>query len=236
MKKFIILTIILSLIIIVGGFWFAGNYLISPANQMVGNFPDGLNCKNIEFESQSGATIKGWFLQGEKGKGAIVLMHGVRGNRLSLIDRIRFLNKAGYSILAFDFQAGGESTGENITFGYLESKDAEASVSFIKEKLPDEKIGVIGISMGGAAFLLSDEPLKVDALILEMVYPTMRGAVENRLNIWFFKGADNFAPFLTLQFPIRLGISVDDLRPVDKVKYVKMPILFIVGEKDATQL
>lgn len=217
---------------IVGVFWLAGNALTASVNQAVGNCPDDLACENVEFPSESGTIIKGWILKGEQRKGAIVLMHGVRANRLALLDRIKFLHKAGFSILAFDFQGSGESIGKQLTFGYLESKDAEASVKFIKEKLPTEKIGVIGISMGGAAFLLSKNMPKTDALILEMVYPTMQKAIENRLNLWLFRGADNLSPLLTMQFPMRLSISINDLRPIDKISNVNIPLLIIAGEND----
>jgi dipeptidyl aminopeptidase/acylaminoacyl peptidase len=157
-------------------------------------------------------------------------MHGLRSNRLQLVDRIRFLNKAGFSVLAFDFQGSGESAGKSLTFGHLESQDATAALKFIRQKLPNEKIGVIGISMGGVAFLLQTE--KTDALILEMVYPTIQKAIENRLNLWLFPGADNLSPFLTAQFPLRLGISVNELRPLDKIKKVDCPTFFIAGESD----
>ncbi len=89
-----------------------------------------------------------------KGAGAIILMHGVRANRLSMLDRARFLSHAGYAVLLVDFQAHGESTGEHITFGYLESRDAQAAVRFLRANAPDEKIGVIGVSMGGAPLCL----------------------------------------------------------------------------------
>lgn len=217
---------------VVGIFWFAGNALSAPFNQTIGNCPSDLACENVEFNSDSGAPIKGWFVKDDDGKGVIVLMHGLRSNRLSLVDRIRFLRKNGYSVLAFDFQGSGESVGKQLTFGYLESLDATASLKFIRQKLPDEKIGVLGISMGGAAFLLQKEPQKVDALILEMVYPTMQKAVENRLNLWMFRGADNLAPLLTMQFSMRLGVSVDELRPLDKIGNVKVPTLIIAGEND----
>lgn len=232
MKKTIIIFVLILPLLVVGVFWLAGNALTASVNQAIGNCPDDLACENIEFPSDSGTTIKGWILEGEKGKGAIVLMHGVRANRLALIDRMKFLHKAGFSVLAFDFQASGESEGKQITFGYLENKDAEASVKFIKEKLSDEKIGVIGISMGGAAFLLSKNMPKTDALILEMVYPTMQKAIENRLNLWLFHGAYNLSPLLTLQFPMRLGVSVDDLRPIDKISNLNIPLLIIAGEND----
>ena len=232
MKKLILAVVFLIPILVVGAFWLLGNALTAPVNQAVGNCPNDLACENIEFPSESGTTIKGWFLQGESKKGAIVLMHGVRNNRVHLLDRIEFLHKAGFSILAFDFQGSGESVGKQLTFGFLESKDAEASVKFIKEKLPNEKIGVLGISMGGAAFLLSKNMPKTDALILEMVYPTMQKAIENRLNLWLFRGAGNLSPLLTMQFPMRLGVSVDELRPIDKISNVKIPTMIIAGEND----
>lgn len=232
MKKIIVAFIILLPILIIGAFWFAGNSLTAPVPVSVGNCPSELTCENVEFASESGSKIKGWFVKGEAGKGAIVIMHGLRSNRLSLVERIKFLSKAGFSVLTFDFQGSGESVGEKLTFGYLESRDANASLKFIKQKLPNEKIGVMGISMGGAAFLLQKQPEKADALILEMVYPTIQRAIENRLNLWIFKGADNFSFLMTKQFPLRLGITVDELRPLDKIKAVNCPTFFIVGEND----
>ncbi len=232
MKKAIIVIVLLIPLFVIGGFWFAGNALTSPVPVSVGNCPNDLACENIEFPSESGAIIKGWLVKGEARKGVVVLMHGLRSNRLQLVERIRFLRKNGFSVLAFDFQGSGESVGEKLTFGYLESRDATSSIKFIKQKLPNEKIGVMGISMGGAAFLLQKEPEKVDALILEMVYPTIQKAIENRLNLWFFNGADNFSPLMTWQFPIRLGVSVDELRPLDKMNTVNCPTFVIAGEND----
>jgi uncharacterized protein len=232
MKKILLIIIILLPLLFFGTFFLAGSFLTSPVPVSVGNCPSNLVCENVEFQSESGSLIKGWFVQGQEKQGVIVLMHGLRSNRLALIERIKFLQKAGFSVIAFDFQGSGESVGEKLTFGHLESFDATASLKFIKEKLPNEKIGVIGISMGGAAFLLQKEPQKVDALILEMVYPTIQKAVDNRLNMWLFNGADNFSLLMTMQFPYRLGVSSDYLRPLDKIKNVNCPIFFIVGEKD----
>src|ERR1700730_13582815 len=106
--------------------WMAGSSLTAPAKQLAGNLPPELNGRNVQFASGSGAIIRGWLIPGKKGVGAIVLMHGLRASRLSMLERARFLSRAGYSVLLFDFQAHGESTGRHITFGYLESKDAQA--------------------------------------------------------------------------------------------------------------
>lgn len=159
-------------------------------------------------------------------------MHGVRANRLSMLDRARFLSHAGYSVLLFDFQAHGETLGKHITFGYLESKDALAAVNFLRAIAPDERIGVIGVSMGGAAALLASPPLNCDAMVLEMVYPTIKQAISDRLITNFGSWARVLTPLLSWQFKPRLGISADELRPIDRVGTIRAPKLFIAGGED----
>jgi fermentation-respiration switch protein FrsA (DUF1100 family) len=159
-------------------------------------------------------------------------MHGVRASRVSMLDRARFLARAGYSVLLFDFQSHGESAGKRITFGYLESRDARASVSFIRANAPGEKVGVIGVSMGGAAALLASPPLEADAMVLEMVYPTIDQAVSDRLSVRFGKWSRVFTPLLTWQLRPRLGASANALRPIDCVGSIHTPKLFIGGSED----
>lgn len=209
-----------------------GTLLSSPVNQTIGEPPSDISANVIEFQSSSGATIHGWFLQGKENAGVIVLMHGVRANRLAMLDRARFLNHDGFSVLLFDFQAHGESIGDKITFGYLESRDAQAAIDYVRSRLPQEKIGVIGVSMGGAAFLLTKPKLNVDAVVLEMVYPTIEQAISNRITSRLGNWSSIFTPLLTWQLNPRLGIDVKDLRPIDCFSEVNSLKLFIVGEKD----
>jgi alpha-beta hydrolase superfamily lysophospholipase len=230
-RKLFILSfaIVLVALIVV---WTAGSVLVAPVHHSVGDPPDELAARKIQFESRSGATIHGWFIPGKKNAGAIILMHGVRADRLSMLDRARFLSKAGFSVLLFDFQAHGESSGEHITFGYLESRDAQAAVDFLRSNAPGEKIGVIGVSMGGAATLLASPPLDVNALVLEMVYPNINQAVGNRLSMRVGAWGAILTPLLTWQLKPRLGISAGALMPIENVGRIAIPKLFIVGEQD----
>lgn len=159
-------------------------------------------------------------------------MHGVRANRLSMLDRARFLAHAEYAVLLFDFQAHGESAGAHITFGYLESMDAQAAVRFLRANAPDEKIGVIGVSLGGAAALLASPPLDVNAVALEMVYPTINQAISNRLTMRLGSWASYLAPLFALQFRPRLGINAAALRPIDHIGKMSSPKLIIAGTED----
>lgn len=172
--KYAVLIAALLLVITVVAVWIAGARLAAPANEPIGNVPPDLSAEVVQFSSESGAEIHGWFIPGQKQHGAVVLMHGVRSNRTSMLGRARFLSRAGYTVLLFDFQAHGESLGKQITFGYLESRDAVAAVRFVRARAPEERIGIIGVSMGGAAALLADG-VQADALVLEwFIRPLIR--------------------------------------------------------------
>jgi pimeloyl-ACP methyl ester carboxylesterase len=157
------------------------------------------------------------------------------GNRTSMLTRAGFLHRAGFTILAPDFQAHGESPGEHITFGELESFDAEAALAFLRQSLPGERVGIIGISMGGAATLVGNKPLSADALVLESVYPTFRDAVADRLHTWLgpfgFLGTAMTPLLIDLVAP-RIGVDPSRLRPIDAIGDVTQPLLLIAGTED----
>jgi uncharacterized protein len=83
--------------------------------------------------------------------------------------------------LLIDFQATGETKGDQITFGCKESRDVIAAVGFIRDIDPVDHVAILGSSLGGGATLLATPPLKVDGLILEAVYPTIEIATRNWL-------------------------------------------------------
>jgi uncharacterized protein len=209
-----------------------GTNLTAPAPQHI-DLPDSAqNIQTVQFNSESGSTIHGWLMPGTAGGGVVVLMHGVRANRLAMLNRARFLNSNGFTVLLFDFQAHGESEGKHITFGYLESRDARAAVNFIRLKYPGERIGVLGISMGGAAALLASPQLNIDAIALEMVYPSIDRAVDNRLTMRLGSWAKVLSPLLLVQLKWRRGVDPADLRPIDRVSRLRVPKLFIAGSDD----
>ena len=203
-----------------------------PVQIRIGDPPSDLNAQPVTFESDSGANVHGWWCPVRNSRGAILLLPGIRANRLSMIDRARFLHHAGYSVLLIDFQATGETKGDRITFGWKESRDAIAALNFIRNAEPASRVAIIGSSLGGVATLLATPPLKVDALILEAVYPTIEIATRNRLENYLGPLGRFAAPLLLKQLHMRLGISARDLRPIDHIANVGCPVFIMSGEKD----
>jgi fermentation-respiration switch protein FrsA (DUF1100 family) len=149
-----------------------------------------------------------------------------------MLGRARFLHGAGYSVLLFDAQAHGESTGDRITFGHFEALDAVAAVSFATERAPDSPVAFLGVSQGGAAALLGPTPLSVSALVLEAVYSTIHEAVANRMAIRFGGLGRLLAPLLLWQLERRIGVSPETVAPIRGIGNINAPLLLIAGELD----
>src|SRR6184192_1919327 len=161
---------------------FVGYALAHPVPADVGAPPPALHATSVAIPSASGSLIHGWLSRPSAHRGAVLLLPGVRANRLSMVNRALFLRDAGYSVLLIDFQATGESPGDVITFGWRERLDVLAAIDFLRRELPGEPVAILGSSLGGAAALLATPPLRVDTLIVESVYPSIDRATANRLH------------------------------------------------------
>lgn len=228
--SFLIALVCLTALTLVGA-WLIGSLLIHPSHRLIGKTPVDLDAAEIALSSQSGATIKGWWCDHPSSTATILLFHGVRGDRRSMRGRAKLFRDAGFSVLLIDFQAHGESSGSHITFGYLESHDVSAALDFVRAKNPEHSLGVIGSSLGGAATLLG-VPRKLDALVLESVYPTIEEAIEDRARMRLGPFGFILTKLLMLQIKPRLGIDPDQLRPIDKIGKITCPILVTSGDQD----
>lgn len=215
-----------------------GLKLSAPAPRVIGAPPPSLaGAELVQIPSTSGSMLHGWWLSGKPGGGAVILMHGVWSSRLSMVRRAANLHAHGFAVLLFDFQAHGESPGKHITYGHLEALDAAAAVDFARHRAPGEKVGAIGVSLGGAAALLGPRPLALDALMLESVYPDIDSGLGNRLRIGLGPVMGKlFTPILVPSFELLLppiiGVSARQLRPIDRIGSIKTPLLMASGDAD----
>lgn len=209
----------------------AGDLLSRPASREVGQPPAALGAQTVRLPTVPGQFVVGWFARGQA-QGAVLLLHGVRGDRRQMTQRALFLQQAGYATLQIDLPAHGESSGERITFGAREAAGVEAAVRFLRQTLPGVRIAVIGVSLGAASTVLAGLDPAPQAVILESMYPTIDEAVQDRLAMRLGPAGAWLAPLLLWQLPLRVGLSAEALRPIEHLPRLGAPVLIASGADD----
>lgn len=191
-----------------------------------------MKCDNIAIKSADGITIRGWWFPAENGNVTAILLHGVQGNRLDMLDRASHLNKRDISVCIFDFRSHGESDGDCTTFGINESNDVDSMLSWVKATRPTDKVYILGQSMGAAALAMSNAVNAVNGVIFEQMYLNLDTAIKNRIEIRTGHWSRFLSIMITWQSPFRFGKSASDIRTDDRLMKSSIPKLFIAGEID----
>ena len=210
--------------------WVVGSILVQPRNHQVAK-PYGFSATNVSIAGSDHA-IAGWWVDGGTSSPVVLLLHGIRADRASMVSRAQLLEMHGFSVLLIDLQGQGETPGEAITLGARESADVTAALAWIRLKAAGRRVGVIGCSLGGASVLLAPQPSGFDAVVLEAVYPRITRAVENRIRLFVGPLAPILTPLLLMQLEPRLHLSTSDLEPIKAINRLGAPVLVVAGSRD----
>lgn len=224
-----------TIIIVVGTTlvsWVLAGYLSRSANRIIAQPNIPYPYESIEISKAQGTTLKAWLFLSSETAPIVLVLHGVRGSRKTMESRAALLRSHGYSVLLLDLQAHGESQGNYISFGFLESNDVRRAVHYLKQRFPNNKLAALGVSLGGAACLVGKQPLQVDALVLEAVFSNISNAIKNRIEIKLGRYVRWLSFLMTVQLRLRYGIDPNKLSPVSEISKYHGPVLLIAGELD----
>ena len=180
----------------------------------------------------SGGTLQTWVLDVDDEKGVVLLLHGWAGRRASMLDRTRMLTRAGYSVVAPDLPAHGESTGNLVTFGIREGDAVDALLAFIHTRFPGRPRGAIGVSLGGVSLLMARRDVTLRAVVLESVFPTLTQAIDDRMRRFLTPAGTILTPLLTSAVHALRGLSPESVRPIDRIGALGCPVLVLHGSED----
>ena len=209
--------------------WAIGSKLIAVETRPVA-LP-GLGAEDVVLRPAPEQRVAGSFLAG-RGRGAVLLLHGIHGDRRDMAARARFLQAQGYAVLLIDLPGQGASTAPFVTFGLREADGVRAALVELRRRAPGQRIGVIAVSLGAASLVLCRDCPPVDAVVLEAMYPTIEEAVANRLRMRIGPAGGPLSALLLWQLPLRLRIRPDALRPIARIGQLKAPVLIAAGGAD----
>ncbi len=187
MLSVILIILVVLILIVLGTVWGCARIAkkaLHPAakRKPLDVWPDQykLPFENVYFKTEDGVQIKGWFIPNPSSDKTIILMHGWGMNRGDVFKNTYFLHDLGYNLMYFDFRALGESGGTVSSIGYLEVKDLQAAIKFLKDTRPFacEKIGLYGLSMGGmVAICEAAQNPEIKCVVAEASYYSFRRVV-----------------------------------------------------------
>jgi pimeloyl-ACP methyl ester carboxylesterase len=165
---------------------FVAARLTVPVRQPTAQTPadEGLDFQEVGFESTDGLALRGWWVPGDNPSRAIVLVHGLEGNKAGeqVLRAASVYSGAGYGVLMFDLRGHGESEGKRTTVGYQEVRDVLGALRWLEERgFEPAEVVLHGWSMGGAAVLRSAPGTGVAAIVEESGYADLPLLLRDRL-------------------------------------------------------
>lgn len=215
--------------------------LISPPREAIGVTPKnlGMSYNEIEFLTSDQLKIRGWFIPASRrtnpdGRFTIILAHGYTHNRAQMNDYLKFLHQRGFNVLSFDFRGHGESEGTFTTLGQNETKDIDGAVDWLKRNHPAEarKIGILGISMGGAtAIEAAAHNPAIDAVVSDSAFARLSNAVDSSFSEFAHLPAFPFSPITLIFAQMRTHTEISRTAPVELIASISPRPVFIIHSK-----
>ncbi len=188
----------------------------------------------FEIDTIRGARmLEVWRLDMEPSRGIVLLFHGYRSSKASLLREAKHFYRLGYSAVLIDFRGSGGSEGNITTIGYYEAEDVEAAAEWVKFHYPEQPVILYGVSMGAVAIMRAVAELDVspDKIILQSPYKSLRTAVASRLKRSGIP-AWPFSDMLTFWGGMLHGFNAFDLSATDYAENIAVPVLLIHGKLD----
>jgi len=160
-----------------------------------------------------------------------ILIHGYGRDGTFAYDYADEYLKRGWNVLVPDLRASGQSEGQFITMGALESRD----VFDWAGKLPDDaKIVLHGVSMGAATALMTaaQEPPNLIAVVEDCGYTSAYEMFAAQVNKIFGLPEYPIMPLADWVCNFHTGVKISDAAPLAVVDKIKVPVLFIHGDAD----
>jgi pimeloyl-ACP methyl ester carboxylesterase len=261
-----VVYVLIFIVLLLGAIYVAICYIfaqmtLNPSRQPVAVSPAdyGLEYEEVEFDSLEGLRLKGWFIPGDPRK-VLLLTHPMYCNRhgflvrnkspligvktdIELLLSVRALNKAGYSVLTFDFRNHGASEDGMTGVGLNECQDVLGALDYLEGRpdlqAPDlggPELGLVAFCMGANAAIIAmsrDPEAFARARCLVAIQPiSMSVFVRSYLR-------STYTRLGLMALPLTEGLRrwlgghpLEEMSPRKYVKDIKVPTLYVQGRLD----
>ena len=180
----------------------------------------------------SNKKIECWSIKTTNPRGTVILFHGFRGNKSSMLDKADIFIEQGFNVLLVDFMGSGGSEGNQTTIGFLEAEQVKTSYEYLVAN-GEKNIILYGTSMGSVAIMksISDYGIQPSGIIIEYPFGSMYQTVCARfesMNTPTFP----MASLLVFWGGVQNGFWSFGFCPSEYAKKINCPTLLMYGLKD----
>lgn len=198
------------------------------------NYWNKLVKEEVSIRSNHGYDLFGIWLPQKDAKKTVIICHGIRWNLMGSIKYVFLFFDRGYNVLLFDNRNHGRSGGSSTSFGRWEKEDLKSCVDFVEERMgKGAYVGTLGESLGAASVLqhLGIDP-RVKFCIADCPYSDLRELLEFRLSQDYPYLKLPILPIASLFTRLRAGFAIHEVSPIEAIRSVETPVLFIHGLAD----
>lgn len=192
-----------------------------------------LNIIEYEVKSKDKLSLKGYFLNNNSDKLAIIL-HGYKGRYYSSVTQARIFYENGYDVFLPNNRAHDSSEGLYFSMGKKERDDFHRFINLMINKNPNYQIVIMGVSMGAHIALVSSKqyPSNVKCLIEDCGYASLKDTLIEQTSSFMIKPLAKLLIALAEIFAITFCHFNFRSDVKKELKNNKLPILLIHGDKD----
>lgn len=228
---FSILIIIFSIL-----FWLILKAFKNPVRQH-DKTPDdmGISFQEISIPTKNKRSLYGWRIPSKEHAPLLILVHGWGRNAGRMMPYIENYHTAGFNVIAFDARNHGSSDADQHSTMLKFSEDIQATIGFADKNgwISNDKVGVVGLSIGGAASIhAAAHDKRIKAVIAVGSFADPQTVMKKQLK-------DRHIPMPIIWVSIKyiqykVGLKFSDIAPVNHIQNATADILLIHGEKDVT--
>lgn len=165
----------------------------------------------------------------------VIAVHGYRSSHASMSALASYYGLQGWNALMPDLRGCGDSEGDYIGMGWPDRRDMLQWISWILERDSQAQIVLHGISMGGAAVMMTAGealPSQVKAIVEDCGYTSVWDIFADEMDYLFHLPA---FPLLNIASGIssfRAGYSFSEASALKQISGAQVPVLFIHGSED----
>ncbi|MBE6143644.1 MAG: hypothetical protein E7177_06670 [Erysipelotrichaceae bacterium] len=191
--------------------------------------------EDVEIISEDNLKLKGLFYPSESSDITVIWVHGYTSHaeRESAFPGL-FYHSLGYNFLIPYLRAHGPSEGKYISFGALDYLDIIKWCDLINKRIPNGKIIIHGLSMGGGIVLdLIDKEIKnVKCLIADAPSISIEGFFNAVAHSAFKKDGDEVYKHCVNKFNKTFKTDISKFDGFKTIANAKYPLLLSAGENE----